>query len=136
MFTRLGHAVVRHPVRVLLAWLLAVAALIVGGGAILGPEGSGAVTDTNQTDFLPSRYESVRAAHIADRAFGGQDAGSALLVFHRADGGPLTAGDVQAAGTVVDRLAAAKVRGVRSIATSPGSVSPNRKIQIAQVALD
>jgi RND superfamily putative drug exporter len=136
MFTRLGRAVVRHPVRVLVLWLVVIAGLIVGGGAILGPDGTGAVTDTKQTDFLPSRYESVQAAKIADRAFGGQDAGTALLVFHRADGGPLTGDDVRTAGTVVDRLAAAKVRGVKTIATSPDSVSPNRKIQIAQVALD
>src|SRR2546423_405589 len=62
MFTRLGRAVVRHPVRVLVLWLVVIAGLIVGGGAILGPDGTGAVTDTKPTDFLPSRYESVQAA--------------------------------------------------------------------------
>ena len=67
MFERWGSAVVRHPVRVILAWVVAVVALGGLSFAVLGEEGAAAVSGSNE-DFLPDHYESAQAMELADKA--------------------------------------------------------------------
>jgi RND superfamily putative drug exporter len=65
---RLATAVTQHPVRVLLIWLVAIAALL----ALTSPGGVAERADvmkSDQTAFLPDRYESVRAAQLEQRGF-------------------------------------------------------------------
>ena len=74
VFGWLGRTVVRHPWWTIVAWVVAAAAAIA-----LAPKMD---THTNQQDFLPSKYESVQAGKLADRAFpaGSQKVGNELMV--------------------------------------------------------
>jgi putative drug exporter of the RND superfamily len=121
--------VVRHPVRVILAWLVAVIAL---GGlslAVLGPDGPAAVEGSSEADFLPDSYESAKAAKLAERAFPEADSGgaTAVLVLSRLDGAALSQADQAAAGEVVSALRAT------GVAIEPGPLSPNGRVRLAQV---
>ncbi|MEH1123067.1 MMPL family transporter [Micromonospora sp. CPCC 206061] len=136
MFERLGGAVVRHPVRVILAWLVAVIALGGLSFAVLGPDGPAAVEGSNEADFLPDSYESAQAQKLADKAFPQADkaGATAILVLSRVDGAALGAADREKAGELVAALDGARVAGVEGLATSPDLVSPNGKVQLAEVA--
>ena len=53
-------------------------------------------TTTNESSFLPSSYESIRAQTLQSQAFpqqGHVTAAASIIVFSRPDGGPLTAAD-------------------------------------------
>jgi RND superfamily putative drug exporter len=124
---------------VALGWLLVVAGLF-GVGSVLGqPSPSPA-----EAAQLPGGYESARAQAAVDRAFGapGSDA-TAVLVFSRADGRPLTSGDLMAAGRAVPALARFEARQhapapVQSpeppaaVRVTPVVPSPNHLIAVAQ----
>ena len=60
-FAGLGRAVVRHPWRVIALWVIAAVAVIATS--------PGLPTTTNESSFLPSSYESIRAAALQDKAF-------------------------------------------------------------------
>jgi putative drug exporter of the RND superfamily len=100
VFERLGGAVVRHPVRVILAWVVAVIALGGLSFAVLGPDGPAAVQGSNEADFLPDSYESAQAQKLADKAFPQPDkaGATAVLVLSRVDGAALGAADREKAG--------------------------------------
>src|SRR5215472_4722739 len=139
-FARLGRTVTAHPGRVALGWLLVVAALL-GISRLLGqPPASSAVATQ-----LPAGYESVRAQAAIDKAFGAPSSdATAVLVVSRADGRPLTAGNVTTADHVVAGLTQAEARRgaagpqqVRPAAvriTPAAQLSPNHLVALAQVS--
>src|SRR5215211_5671641 len=130
---RLAHAVTEHPVRFLLGWLLVVAAV----GFLTSPAGvvqRADVMKADQTDFLPGRYESVRAFRLQQRAFPAPAGATSTVVIRRADRAPLTAADVQRAAGLVAGLRGQK--GLRTIATGPSGLSPNRKVLLGPVVFD
>src|SRR5580700_11965806 len=89
LFAWLGRAVVRHPWRVIALWVIAAAAVI-----LTSP---GLPSNSNESSFLPKNYESIRAMDLQDKAFpqtGNVTTTAAIIVFSRADGGPLTAADL------------------------------------------
>jgi hypothetical protein len=55
-FAALGRMVVRHPWRVIALWVIAAVAVIATAPAL--------PTTTNESSFLPSSYESIRAASL------------------------------------------------------------------------
>ncbi|MFC6016731.1 MMPL family transporter [Plantactinospora solaniradicis] len=130
MFERWGSAVVRHPVRVIVTWLVVVMGLGGLGYLVLGPEGPAAVSGQNETDFLPESYESVRAARFAEQAFpsDAEDGATAVLVLSRVDGAALGPADQAEGREAVAGLGGAGVRGVGA-----PSLSPNGKVMLAQV---
>ena len=65
LFTRLGRAVVAHPGKVFLIWIIAIAAVI-GISAALG-QPSASVAEASQ---LSADKPSARAQHALDAAFG------------------------------------------------------------------
>ena len=85
MFARLGRTVVAHPWRIIGVWVVAAVALV-GFAPNLGD-----ITETDQTAFLPARYESVQAQEIADSAFPQSTGLTALIVVKRQDDAQLTA---------------------------------------------
>ena len=85
---RLAHAVTEHPVRFVLGWLLAMVAI----AALTSPASE--VMKADQTDFLPGRYESVRAFRLQQQAFPAPKGATATVVIRRADRAPLAAADV------------------------------------------
>jgi putative drug exporter of the RND superfamily len=129
MFERLGRFVVYKRWWVIGAWL--VAAVVAGAFA----PSLGDVTTQDQADFLPARYESIRATEIAQGAFGQQDGATATIVVKRADGGPLTDADQATAGRLAETISTAGIPKVTGAVTGPQAVSPNKLVQLVTVGL-
>ncbi|HEX3929097.1 MAG TPA: MMPL family transporter [Nocardioides sp.] len=121
MFPALGRLATRHPWYVVIAWIVA-SVLIV----LTAPKLS---STADQSEFLPSKYESIRASNLQTEAFPQQNAVGALVVFDRTDGAALTAADLGTVKKVVAELDA-KVPAVFSgvVAQPP---SQNKLVQIA-----
>ena len=139
-FARLGRIVTAHPWQVGLGWLLVVGALIAVSSALGQPPPSSA-----EASQLPAGYESARAQAVMDKAFGAPSSNAtAVLVLSRADGRPLTAGNLAAAGHAVAALAGMEARHraagppqarPAAVRVSPGvQVSPNHLVALAPVS--
>src|SRR5690349_19112419 len=111
MFSALGRFVTRQPWIVLGIWIVLAAAVI-----LTAP---GLQSTTDEAEFLPQHYESIKAANLQEKAFPSQDAPGAILVFDRKDGGKLTAEDSAKVETVVKTL-----NGQLEKAFTPGTVQP------------
>ena len=129
MFGWLGRTVVRHPWWTIVAWLIAAAAVIT-----LAPK---MATHSDQQDFLPSKYESVQAGKLADKAFpnGSQKVSNELMVVKRSDGQPLTAADTKKITQIAQTIQAKRIHGVTALVTGPQTVAQNRKIQVVAIPL-
>lgn len=127
MFAGLARFVVRHPWWTIGAWLLA-AILIIA----LSPK---LTTESDQGDFLPSKYESVQAMEIADQAFPQQEDTSSLIVVKRSDGKPLTAQDTAKVNQAAKSLNADKPPTVLNFATGPQAVAPEKAVQVIMVPM-
>ena len=121
--------VVRHPWRVIAVWLIAAVAVIATAPAL--------PTTTNESSFLPSSYESIRAADLQDQAFpqsGNITADAAIIVFARADGGKLTSADSAQVASVAAALNARHIASILGVTAGPAS--PNGLVQTALVSMD
>jgi putative drug exporter of the RND superfamily len=128
-FAGLGRMVVRHPWRVIALWVVAAVAIIATAPAL--------PTTTNESSFLPSNYESIRASSLQDRAFpqaGSVTADAAIIVFARADGGKLTSADSAKVASVSAALNARHINNI--LAVKGGPASPNKLVQTALVAMN
>ena len=63
MFAAIGRGVTRRPWLVILGWLAAAAVIILTAPSL------SSITTSDQSAFLPSSAESVRAAVLAKQAF-------------------------------------------------------------------
>jgi putative drug exporter of the RND superfamily len=127
-FGWLGRVVVRHPWRVIALWVIA-------AGAIIATS-PGLPTTTNESSFLPSSYESIRAQNLEDAAFpqqGHVTTDAAIIVFARADSAPLTAADSAKVASIAAQLNDRHIHNITGISASPPS--PNRLVQTALVAM-
>ncbi|HEY2284878.1 MAG TPA: hypothetical protein VGH88_03945, partial [Streptosporangiaceae bacterium] len=109
VFTWLGQVAVRHPWRVIALWIVAAVAVIATS--------PGLPTTSNESSFLPSSYESIRASDLQDQAFpqaSNVTANAAIIVFAKAGGAPLTAADSAKVKSVVQALQARHVKNVIS----------------------
>lgn len=127
MFARLARFVVRHPWWTIVAWLVA-AVLIIA----LSPK---LTTESDQGDFLPSKYESVQALKIAEKAFPQQEDTSSLIVVKRTNGQALTAQDTAKVNEAAKSLNAKKPPTVLGFATGPQAVAPNKAVQVIMVPM-
>src|SRR3984957_4693323 len=128
-FAALARFVVRNPWKVIAGWI--VVAFIVIATAPALP------TTTNESSFLPSSYESIRAQTLQSQAFpqqGHVTAAASIIVFSRPDGGPLTAADQASAARVTTELNARHIPNI--LAVAPGVTSSNKLVQTAYVAMD
>ena len=116
MFERLGRFVVYKRWWVIAAWLVAAVA-----AGLFAPS-LGDVTTQDQADFLPSRYESIRATEIAQDAFGRTDGATATIVVKRADGAALTEADQATVGRLAEELSQAGIPKVTAAVTGPQAV--------------
>jgi len=131
MFDRLAEAVVRHRRLVIVAWLLAALAIVPFSPKL------GDVTNSDEASFLPDSYESVQADALAREAFPDQSGATALLVFKRADGAPLSPGDQRQAARVAAGIDAAGIDRVEGVETgAPEQRSPDGKLQLGQVSFE
>ncbi|WUH97513.1 MMPL family transporter [Spirillospora sp. NBC_00431] len=128
MFAGLARFVVRHPWWTIGAWLVA-AILIIA----LSPK---LATESDQGEFLPSKYESVQAAEVAEDAFPDQADASALIIVQRGDGGKITPADSAKIDAAAKNLAAKKYPTVKGFETGPDAVAPNKTIQLISVPVE
>ena len=129
MFGALGRSVVRHPVRVILAWVVISVAVVAFSPRLTD------IINADQTSFLPSSYESVQAQELAEEAFPQASAATVIGVVKRADGGQLTEADTQRVQRLAGELGGAGIERVTAAQTAPQAVSPNRSVQLVTVAL-
>jgi RND superfamily putative drug exporter len=129
MFGRLGHVVVRHPWWTIVAWLVAAVAIIAFAPSLK--------TNTDQADFLPSKYESVQAAKLADKAFPSKDqkTSPAMIVVKRSDGKPLTPADQSKIAQIAQSLDAKHIPQVAKVLTSPQMLAKDQKMQLIAASL-
>jgi putative drug exporter of the RND superfamily len=87
-FPALARFVVRNPWKVIAGFVVIAFVVIATAPAL--------PTTTNESSFLPSSYESIRAQTLQSQAFpqqGNVTAGAAIIVFSTPGGTPLTAAD-------------------------------------------
>src|ERR1700678_3880064 len=128
-FAALARFIVHNPWKVIAGWI--VVAFIVIATAPALP------TTTNESSFLPSSYESIRAQTLQTQAFpqqGNVTANAAIIVFSKAAGGKLTAADSATVQRVATELNARHIPNI--LAVTAGTTSPNGLVQTALVAMD
>ncbi|HVX32856.1 MAG TPA: MMPL family transporter [Solirubrobacterales bacterium] len=125
VFARLGGFVVRRPWWVIGVWVVAAAAIIATAPSL--------PTSTEESDFLPSHYESIKALHLREDAFPSAFNPSVVIVAQPQGGGKLSAADskqVESIGAELKQSPIAAIEGVEV-----GEPSPNKKVQTIQVEL-
>lgn len=125
MFARLGQLVVHHPWKVIGLWLLIIVGVVAAAPQL--------TSTTDQSDFLPSQYESIQALDMQQKAFPQSAAPSALIVFARSDGAQLNDADATAVASIGAKLTDAKIKDVLGLQAIPPS--ENRLIQVIAVQL-
>lgn len=123
MFKSIGRAVVRHPWWTIGIWVVVGAALVA-----LAPT---VKPSSDQSDFLPDKYEAVQAVELQEKAFPQANGETALVVVTRKDGGKLTDEQQQKVEALATKLHDAKLKHVTEVA--PQMVSPNGKVQTLNV---
>jgi RND superfamily putative drug exporter len=125
VFASLGRMAARHPWYVILGWI------IVSGVVIATAPKLSATSD--QSEFLPSHYESIKAATLQQKAFPQQTAPGAILVFDRKDGNALTADDQADVQSIVKTLSGKLDPVFAGAAAQPAS--ENKLVQIGVVGM-
>jgi RND superfamily putative drug exporter len=126
MFHRIGRTVVRHPIWTIVAWIVAAVAIFVTAPTI--------VSNSNESSFIPSSYESIQAMNLQEKAFPAAFTPAAEILFQRVDGQPLTAADRSEIGRVVTELGQKNIAEVQAVI--PGMVSKDGKYDLALVKMD
>ena len=128
MFAKLGRFSVNHPWPIIAGWIVATVALVAFAPTIAD------ITKTDQSDFLPRKYESIKAQDVGASAFAtGSGDTSASIVVKRADGGKLTATDQRKVEALAQELTDAKIPSVLGTAAGPQTLSPNERIQLVNI---
>ena len=130
MFGRLGRFVVRRAWWVIGGWVL-VAAAIIGFSPSLSD-----ITSAEQSDFLPTSYESIQAIQLSQKAFPQQATASATVVVKRTDGAALSDGDVTRVGELAEALKGKAIPRTQGFVTGPQFVAPDKSIQLINVGLE
>jgi len=129
MLNKLGIFVVKNRWRVIAVWVVAAIAI-----TAFAPKLS-SVTSSDQTSFLPNKYDSVQAQKIAEKAFPQSKDDVEILLVKRQDGGKLTAADHATITKLATQLKAAHVSKVAAVITSDANVSKDDSAQIVQVVV-
>ena len=125
MFNRLARVVVGHPWRVIAVWIVAAIAIVATAPAL--------PTSTQESDFLPRHYESIKAQAVHDEAFPSAFTPSVILVVTRPDGGRLTAADSAKVPQIAQAVKARAIPHVERVVAGPPA--PNRLVQTVGVQM-
>jgi RND superfamily putative drug exporter len=129
VLNKLGNFIVKHRWWVILIWVV----LAVGITAF-SPKLS-SVTSSDQTSFLPSKYESVQAGKIAEKAFPQSKDDTEILIVKRSDDGKLTESDRQTTQTLADTLRSAHLQRVEAVLTSSQAIAKTGTAQMVQIVI-
>ncbi|MDR7086988.1 RND superfamily putative drug exporter [Aeromicrobium panaciterrae] len=125
MFASLGQYVARNPWKIILAWIV-VAVVVV----MTAPKLS---STTDEAEFLPGHYESIKAIDVQTSAFPDRTDIGAIIVFDRKDGEPLTAADSADIEKIAATLSSKNIPQFGAIVAAPPS--ENKLVQTAIVSL-
>jgi RND superfamily putative drug exporter len=126
MFHRIGRTVVRHPVWTIVAWLIAAVAIVATAPSL--------PSNSDESSFLPSSYESIKAMNLQEKAFPAAFTPAAIVLYERTDGGQLTAADKADISRITGELGKKKIDQVQKVVD--GTVSKNGKYDTALVQMD
>ncbi len=130
MFKRISELVIAHPWRVIATWVILGVVVVA-----LAPQLS-TYTSNNNSSFLPSSYQSVKALDAAQQYFPPLAQGSGLIVVSGNDGGVLSAADQSKVAGLVGSLSGDHIPAVSTVTTSPAYLSENKKVQLVQVVFE
>jgi putative drug exporter of the RND superfamily len=125
----LGSFIVKRRWWVIGAWV--VLAIIITAFAPKISE----VTSTDQTSFLPSKYDSVQAGKLAEKAFPHSKNDTEILIVKRIDGSKLTDQNHSAIQQLAGDLESARIDRVASVSTSSDMVSKDGTAQMVQISV-
>ncbi len=125
MFSALGRFTTRRPWIVIGVWVVAAIAIISFAPKL--------TSTSNEAEFLPDHYESIKAQTLQSEAFSDASQPGAILVFDRADGKPLTAEDSAEVERIVGELNQDLPKAFSGGAAQPPS--ENKLVQIAVIGL-
>ncbi|WP_328957297.1 MMPL family transporter [Kitasatospora purpeofusca] len=92
---------------------------------------------TDEAAFLPKHYESIQAAQLQEKAFPANFTPSALALFERNDGAPMSEADKAATAKIIQGLTDKKIEHVEQIiAVSDQTTSKDGKYALAPIAID
>ena len=119
MFAALGRFVSRRPWYVIGAWVVLAVVVVATAPALQ--------TTTDEAEFLPDHYESIKAAEVQADEFPSSTTPAAILVFQREDGGELTAEDQQEVDRIAEELGPelGKETFVQQVVTTDPDGQPN-----------
>ena len=126
MFHRIGRTVVRHPVWTIVAWLIAAVAIIATAPSL--------PSNSDESSFLPSSYESIRAMDLQEKAFPQAFTPAAIVLFQRADHAGLTAADKAEISRITTSLSGKHIDQVQKVI--PGTPSKDGRYDTALVQMD
>lgn len=125
MFASLGRFVARYPWQIIVAWIVVAVVVILTAPKL--------TSTTDEADFLPGHYESIKAIDLQTKAFPNRTDIGAIIVFDRKDGAPLTAADSADVTRIAAALDAKHIKQFGQIVASPPS--ENKLVQTAIVSL-
>jgi RND superfamily putative drug exporter len=126
MFHRIGRTVVRHPIWTIVAWVIAAVAIVATAPSL--------PSNSDESSFLPSSYESIKAMNLQEKAFPQAFTPAAIVLYQRSDGSALTAADKADVTRITKELGQKKIDQVQKVVD--GSVSKDGKYQTALVQMD
>jgi RND superfamily putative drug exporter len=125
VFATLGRVVRRHPWYVILGWIVVTVVVVATAPKL--------AATSDQSEFLPSHYESIKAATLQQKAFPQQTTPGAIMVFDRKDGKPLTADDQADVQKIVTSLGKDLPKVFQGAAAQPAS--QNKLVQIGVIGM-
>jgi RND superfamily putative drug exporter len=127
MMHQLGLFIVKRRWWVVATWVIA-AILIVGFSPALS-----SIESNDQSAFLPSNYESVKADNIAKQFSKHSDAPTDIIVFKNTAGTKLTTAQKQTITQVVHEVNNQHLAHVISVTTNSQQLAPNHTAQLGDV---
>jgi RND superfamily putative drug exporter len=129
MLNKLGSFIVKNRWWVIGIWVIVAVAI-----TAFSPKLS-SVTSSDQTSFLPSKYDSVQAQKVADAAFPQSKNDVELLIVKRHDGAKLTPENRANIQALATKLQADTLASVAAVQTSDQTVARSGTAQMVQVVL-
>jgi RND superfamily putative drug exporter len=128
MFASIGRVVIKHPWKVIAAWLVAAVIVLAFSPQLVD------VTSNNNNDFLPSSYQSIKAQNVANKDFPEQSGATGSLVVSTAKNNVLSSANKTTISGLVTSLTNAHIPSVTAVQTSPELLAPNGKVQLINIA--
>lgn len=129
MLNKLGVFVTEKRWWIVLTWV------IVSIGIIALSPSLSSVSSSNETGFLPSKYEAIKAQDVANKAFPKSQNDTEIIFITRSDNAKLTSSNKQFIYKTAKQLQDKHLNGVSEFIASPESVSKDGSAQLVQVMM-